>query len=265
MSITVRRPALELPEVIDEVFVDGELEESYANAAFSLLLPHVEPYLIAVMKKAKPRVTSQTLREELERFCGQEGQHYRMHRELNERLRHLRSPELDALERRLADDYRRFSTERPLRFNLAYAEGFEALTTAAALFTEELDLFSRWQPQVRALFEWHLLEELEHRTVAFDVYREVVGSYPYRCAVGLFAQRHLLRFVERGMRAILAARPEVVARHGGRSAHRRRMRAQLGRFGRHLLPRVARTYLPTYDPRDLVMPADLAARLAAFG
>ena len=52
-------------------------------------------------------------------------------------------------------------------------------------------------PAARDLFAWHLTEELEHRTVAFDVYEHVCGGYSYRLAVGLFAQWHLNRFVLR--------------------------------------------------------------------
>ncbi len=94
-------------------------------------------------------------------------------------------------------DYRRFSEERTLQFNLAYAEGFEALTTAAARFAFETKQLERTHPSVRELFSWHLIEELEHRTVAFDVYDHIFGDYFYRLRWGLFAQRHMLSWIDR--------------------------------------------------------------------
>lgn len=221
MSITVRKPRFELPERLDPVFIAYEPEESYVNVAMSLLLPHLEPYLIRTMRRAKPRVTSDALARDLDAFCGQEGQHYRTHAALNAAFRGGGARGHEALEQRLARDYERFSAEKSLAFNLAYAEGFEALTSAMALMFETYDR-SSWHPAVNDVFTWHMAEELEHRTVAFEVFEHVVGSYPYRMRVGAFAQWHLLRFLTQSMEAMLACDPRTESTFGGRAGRKQR-------------------------------------------
>jgi predicted metal-dependent hydrolase len=160
-------------------------------------------------------------------------------------------------------DYRRFTNTRSLRFNLAYAEGFEAFTTAFALFCHDQGWLKKLRPGARELFEWHMLEELEHRRVAFDVYREVSDNYWVRVVVNLFAQWHLQRFTFRAARALLAARPQ---------SETQGVRARLRGLGRtlphcwaafrHLAPRALAMLLPSYTPHDIEMPRELRAAAA---
>jgi predicted metal-dependent hydrolase len=107
------------------------------------------------------------------------------------------SPGLDALEKELSDDYHRFTKTKSLRFNLAYAEGFEALTMNAIKQMMEPDGFGEDLSVFMQMVEWHFVEELEHRTVAFDVYDHVCGDYFYRLVVGIWAQWHFTRWVRR--------------------------------------------------------------------
>ena len=52
-SITVRRMPFEFDGDIDPLIVPGNPEQSFAMVAGSLLLPHLEPYLIRSMKAAE--------------------------------------------------------------------------------------------------------------------------------------------------------------------------------------------------------------------
>jgi predicted metal-dependent hydrolase len=250
-KITVRHMAFDFPDDIDPVFVPGEPEESYGFIGLSLLLPYLEPYLIRTMKVARKQISDPQLIDDLERFSAQEGQHFREHIRFNAVIRKQGVPGLAQLEERLEADYQRFSRTRSLRFNLAYAEGFEALTTASARFAfEEADVRAM-HPAVANLMLWHAVEELEHRTVAFDVYQHLCDSYFYRVCMGLFAQWHMARFIRRAARLMLEADPEVLAKHGGRAGHRRRRRMQARMALRRLLPDVLRTHLPWYTPHDI--------------
>ena len=250
-DITVRRMDFEFPDDIDPVCVEGDPEQSYSIIGLSLLLPYLEPYLIRSMKRAKKEITDPDLVEDLERFSAQEGQHYREHMRFNDVIRSKGFSGLAKLEADLDADYRRFSETKSLRFNLAYAEGFEALTTASARFAFEGSDTSNMHPAVRDLMTWHAIEELEHRTVAFDVYDHVCGGYFYRLAVGCFAQWHLIRFVNRVSRYMLEADPDSVAKYGGLEGRRPRRRVQARQARKKLLPNVLRTYLPGYTPHDI--------------
>ena len=164
---------------------------------------------------------------------------------------------LAEFERALDDDYRRFTETKSLKFNLAYAEGFEAMTTAMARLAFESRSLERMHPAVCHLFSWHLIEELEHRTVAFDVYHHVFGDYLYRVVVGAFAQRHLLQFMDRVTRYMLDADPTLKVEYGGAAGRQSRIRMQRRAFRRGLLPLVLRTYAPWYNPSAIEFTAEM--------
>ncbi len=214
--IVVRQMDFDFPSDIDPVVVTGDPEQSYLMIGLSLLLPYLEPYLIRTMKEAKKQIDDPGLIDDLERFSAQEGQHDRQHMRFNDSIRRQGFPGLEPLEKKLAADYKGFSSNRSLRFNLAYAEGFEALTTASARFSFERESDDEVLPSVSALFESHLIEELEHRTVAFDVYEHVCGGYVYRLVAGLYAQWHMSSFIRRVGKYMLEADPEAVDAVAGR-------------------------------------------------
>jgi len=262
--ITVRRMDFEVPETLDPLTVRGEPEESFMLLGLSLLLPYLEPYLIRSMKVARERIQSPELLAELKRFCAQEGQHFREHKRFNRAMQGRQYPGLGKLEAELARDYEAFTADKSLRFNLAYAEGFEAMTAATALFLLETRHEREMHPLVEQLMFWHALEELEHRTVAFDVYQHIYGGYLYRLAVGLFAQAHLLRFAVRVTRYMLRTDHQCIERHGGAPGRRRRLWRQTSRLVRTFLPKILRSYSPWYSPKKIVFTPEMEAMARDF-
>lgn len=255
-SITVRRMPFRFPSKIDSLIVKDYPEESFLFIGLSLLLPHLEPYLIRSMIEAKKKIQDAALLLDVDAFIGQESQHYRQHALFNKALQLDPHKDLAALEAALADDYERYSKTRSLRFNLAYAEGFEALTAAMTVFTLKFKYLDKIDPEIKDLFRWHMVEELEHRTVAFDVYQHVCGSYVYRVLVGCFAQWHFLRFVFRVVGVMKNADPEAFRRvHGGRWKTFARLSPLIGQSLLYLLPKVVATYAPWYNPRKIRLPA----------
>lgn len=252
----------DFPDEIDPVFVPGEPEQSFFLIGLSLLLPYLEPYLIRTMKEAKPHVTDSGLLTDLQQFSAQEGQHYKQHIRFNEKVRLSGYPGLEPLERQLEADYLRFSETKSLRFNLGYAEGFEALTTATARFALENGDRSQGSP-IGEMMLWHAIEELEHRTVAFDIYDHVCGGYVRRLGIGLFAQWHMARFIFRVAGYMIEASPEIMEAHGGEEGAKRR-REMASREQRALIPSILRTYLPWYTPHDIPFSEDMRAIAAMF-
>jgi predicted metal-dependent hydrolase len=238
--ITFRKVSFEFPDQVSPMLAEGDSVESYFLVAFSLLLPHLEPYLIRSMQEAKGQVRDAALLEDLKGFCAQEGQHYRVHRELNDRMRLEGYPKLAMFEAELEADYQRFSKRRSLQFNLAYAEGFEALTQQVAKYWLTSERFSTDSP-IEDMILWHLYEELEHATVAFDVYQHLYGGYAYRVLVGMRAQFHFIHWVHRVSLYLQSILPHD---------ERRKTRSS-GLFGliRMTYRDVLRTYSPRYDPR----------------
>jgi hypothetical protein len=219
-DITVRKVKFEFPEELDNVLPGVDpVRETYL-VAFSLTMPYLEPYLIRTFRSVADDITDPGLAADVKEFIGQEAQHFQNHRRINEIIKAQLGPtvaaELQAIEDRLDADYRRFNTSKSRRFNLAYVEGFEAMTGAMALTS--IALAEAGQSTISSgpwgeLWAWHLAEEMEHRTVAFDLYEHLEGSYPYRVIGSLRAQAHFQRAIDRLQRVLLASQGQPARPH----------------------------------------------------
>jgi predicted metal-dependent hydrolase len=96
--------------------------------------------------------------------------------------------------------------------------------------------------KIAELFRWHLTEEIEHRTVAFDVWEHIYGDYAYRVKMCWIAQWHVLRFIMRCMN--LMSRVDKL-RHGPQYEVPVYMKAGAVTAA---LYQFAVTYLPGYSP-----------------
>jgi predicted metal-dependent hydrolase len=219
-DITVRKVKFEFPDELDDVLPGADpVRESYL-VAFSLTMPYLEPYLIRTFRSVADDIADAGLAADVKEFIGQEAQHFQNHRRINEIIKAQLGPtvtaDLQAIEDRLDADYRRFNTSKSRRFNLAYAEGFEAMTCAMGLASIAEAEAGRSTLSAGAwgqLWAWHLAEEMEHRTVAFDLYEHLEGSYPYRVVGSLRAQAHFQRALDRLQRVLLASQGQPARPH----------------------------------------------------
>jgi predicted metal-dependent hydrolase len=250
-EITVRKMPFEFPTEIDAVFVDGDHKRSFGFIAGSLLLPHLEPYLIRSLKAAEKHVTDPVVAEGLDKFVRQEAQHYQMHKKFNETIRLAGFPQLEALEKELFDDYHRFSNTKSLKFNLAYAEAFEALTMNAVKHMMEPNGFGDDLPPYMQMIEWHFVEELEHRTITFDVYDHVFGDYLYRLFVGIWAQWHFTSWMRRVAAYMLKVRPQPIREKDATIDRQEKLAAVQPASVGSLMPGLLRIYLPNYSPHNV--------------
>ena len=88
-EIPVRRMAFEFPDDMDLVFIEGDPAMSYFFVGAWMMLPYLEPYLIRTMQTAMVQVDDPKLKEEMKRFCAQEGQHFRQHAKANEVVKRI--------------------------------------------------------------------------------------------------------------------------------------------------------------------------------
>ena len=257
-DITVRKMRFDFaecqpPNKIDFDFADEDAVVALGALGISLTMPYLEPYLIRTMKVAIPKIEDETLAEDVRHFSQQEGHHFRNHMKYNEHLRAQFEPDVAAqilaIENSLEADYQRFTREESFRFNVAYSEGFEAMTCSAALASAEHGAFVRIP--ATDLFAWHMAEEIEHRTVAFDVFEYFDGSYTYRVRMGCWSQWHYLRYVDRFARVIAAALG-------------RKLSFPFRPLERTVLRNYLRTLSPRYNPANIVIPPVVAGLLAEY-
>lgn len=255
-AMTVRRMAFEFAPDMERVFIKNDPAMSFMFLGAWIMLPYLEPYLIRTMRQALPHIRDPKLVDDLKRFCAQEGEHFKQHAKANDIIRGL-NPAYEALrelEAELDAEYKMFSKDKPLKFNLAYAEGFESMTSAMSRAQLEVGLYDRTDSPLAQLGKWHIMEELEHRSVAFDVYEHVVGSWFYRMRMSLWSQRHYMGWVKRFAAVMMKGEEELFARYQTPEivAERKAFNRDYLRRG---LPRVLATYMPWYDPAKIDLPS----------
>lgn len=167
-------------------FVNGDAVYSHFVAGLSGAFPPGEESFIRSVRRFADRITDPVLKQRVAGFVGQEGMHGREHRRLNGKLIDLGyqiqwlDPQGERRERQV-----RLEQRLPARLHLAAtaaAEHYTAVLAERVLSSEEIQSIPA-DREMWNLLNWHALEELEHKSVAFDVYRAVGGTEPMRIGV----------------------------------------------------------------------------------
>jgi len=155
------------------------LKPEFAAACngLSLGMPYAEPYVMASVRAALADIDDPQLEARVRAFLDQEREHSRQHRRFNDIIT-TQHPALKRVERWLAWSYRIMQRRAGKKFGVAYAAGFEATAFAAARWMDSRrhELFRGADTEPATLFLWHLAEEVEHKTVAHDVWAAVDGN-----------------------------------------------------------------------------------------
>ena len=185
-AITIRPFSFDFPDGLDPKWVPSNIVRSHFFNGVSLTMPYLEPFLVKTMRQAAGHLSEPELLEDIRAFNGQEASHYKCHRQLNTLLKTNGYPEFEAVEARLDTAYKKLST-RSLRTKLAYSAGFECMTNGFTtwLINKRQQLFAGASPHIASFWLMHMIEETEHKTVAFDVYMAYSGQYWPR-AIGVF-------------------------------------------------------------------------------
>ena len=154
--------------------------------------------------------------------------------------------ELAAVEQGLAKGFKKLSA-CSLRTQLAYNAGFECMTNGFThwLITQRRALFEGASPHITSFWLMHMVEETEHKTVAFDVYMAYSGEYLPR-VIGVFhGTLHLWWWGLVGMATCLKKdrvfwRPKTLWH----------IAKELGSALWNVGPFIFRALLPGYDPRQ---------------
>lgn len=244
--IPVRHFDFEFPDSLDPVWVPGNPYRAHFFNGVSLTMPYLEPFLCKTMREALQLVDDEQLLQDMGGFIGQEAQHYRCHRRLNELLTKNGHPQFAEIEKRIADSYDRLA-ERSMRTRLAYSAGFECMTNGFTnwLIGDRKALFQNAQADVTSFWLAHMAEECEHKTVAFDVYEKLYGAYWPRAVGVIHGSAHVLGLGCVGMLSALRrdSRDSLFRRTWG-------VVCQLSAIFVKVGPFMARALGPNYNPRQ---------------
>ncbi len=239
-AVRPRAPRLGFDGVSRHWFAGSRAATHVANGV-NLLFPHGERFFIRSVRHYLDRVSPE-LATQVRGFFGQEGRHAQAHERLFDTLREQGfevDPILETYER-IAYGYIEKAAPPPLRLAVTVAlEHFTAILAEDALTSDGLAFAA---PEIRRLLEWHAVEELEHKAVAFDVMAEVVPSYALRLAGMALATLTLGGFWLWATRKLLRQDGSSL-REARRELAQLRKRAQTERGARVMQPVGTRVFL----------------------
>jgi len=192
-AITVRRPRISF-DGVPRHWGRDPFETHFLNA-LSSTFPDGEAFFVRSVLAYREQIDAPELREAIRAFAAQEGQHSRLHAEHLQMLIDQGYTGL-AARNRLTRWMMDVSVRRAPRASLAGTAALEHLTAMLArkILNDPEGFTGRMHPAMAALWQWHALEEAEHKSVAFDVLERVAPSHPLR--VWMLASNTLGLFLE---------------------------------------------------------------------
>jgi predicted metal-dependent hydrolase len=181
-TLTVRRLLVDLSKGFPRHWHGGDAFKTAYFNALSMSFPTGEQFFIDAVREAAQNLPDTpehaALRDNLAGFTGQESNHRQVHALYNAELE--RQGLVNHWERRSQQRLEAARGINPLH-NLAVTCAFEHCTAVFAhLVLTRPDLTEGAHPPMAALWRWHSVEEIEHKSVAFDLYRALGGNEPWR-------------------------------------------------------------------------------------
>ncbi|RDI60603.1 metal-dependent hydrolase [Nocardia pseudobrasiliensis] len=239
------------PASAGRYFVENDMVYSHFVAGLSGGFPPGEESFIRSVRRFADQITDPVLKKRVAGFVGQEAMHGLEHRRLNDKLVEM-GYHIDWLDsQRQRDRMIRLEQRIPALIHLAMtaaAEHYTAVLAQRVLSSDEIQSIPA-EPEFWNLLNWHALEELEHKSVAFDLFRAVGG--PERTRIGVMVAMFALTMplTYTSLAVSLARDPE--ARRQPVRLVREAYRLFTGPVFRGILGELAQYMRPGFHPDDI--------------
>lgn len=156
---------------------DNSPLKTFFENTLSIMLPMLEDAMIKAMNEAKEHIKPENseLIKQIEVFCEQEETHALVHSQFNKRL------EQQGIDvkyyQEYISEYVDFLNSKPLLDRLEISALFETMTSVVSRVFFKHVTKGTIDSEVKRLWSWHCIEELEHRCVAHTVYKHLAQSY----------------------------------------------------------------------------------------
>jgi len=148
---------------------------SHFLTALSSTFPVGEQFFVNSVRNVRDKVSDPQLQAQIAAFIGQEAMHSKAHGEFNEAWRRD-DYNLDSFQNWLNERDKYLRTIPP-KLQLALTCAFEHFTALLGGYVlQHPELLKTLDEDALKLWVWHAIEEIEHRSVAFDVYQHVYGD-----------------------------------------------------------------------------------------
>lgn len=144
--------------------------------AYTLTIPDGESYIVRTLRKFLDEIEDPELQRDARGLIGQEMTHSRGHLKFFEVLRRQGFKLSTYLGFTHFISFKVLEPTATRLQQLAFVVGIERVNELFAEITLGSGRLQQADPAARALYEWHFAEEIEHKSVAFDVYQAVSGN-----------------------------------------------------------------------------------------
>lgn len=167
-------------------WTDSGVQHTLFMNTMSLVIPVGERFFIDAVRHYRDQLEDAELKKAATAFIGQEAMHGREHDEYNGRMI-AQLPSAAVFEKRVKALLDLFQNNTPPAFRLSGTIALEHLTAIMAnAYLQEPHFAKHAEPGYHALWQWHALEETEHKGVAYDVYESAMGKGPQAYALRAF-------------------------------------------------------------------------------
>ena len=174
-----RKMGFSIDEIIPRHWAGGDAVKTHFLNGISAILPQGEEYFVQTVRDNMDRITDPELAVMCRKFFGQEGHHTNEHRTFNEYLvnkqgyKHL--PRLEKWMWSLVDFFSAITDDDTHLIFVSGAEHMTAVTGHQVL--SEADYWLEDNNPLSSILIWHAVEEVEHKSVVYDVHDHLGGSY----------------------------------------------------------------------------------------
>lgn len=177
VGIPVRKMGLSYDKNLPNLWFNDNAFLTMLFSGFSATLPEGEAHFIHSVRQFQDKITDPILMAQVRAFIGQEGHHSKEHDTFNSAMK-MNGLDLGRIEKRMKSMTQLWKSKLSPTKNLAMTVCAEHFTALLADFTlsKHPEVLEMMTPQVRKIWAWHSIEEIEHKAVAFDVYDQFVGD-----------------------------------------------------------------------------------------
>lgn len=176
IPIVPRRPRWDFADLKERWFFGGNGLKSAFIVALSGSFPPGEKEFIQSVRLFMDQIRDPKLVADVNEFTAQEGQHSLQHKRMNDAFDRLGYSATQVSEQ-FEEIEKEWAEERSDADRLAATVVMEHITAVMAHHAlTRPEEFDSLPDSVRELLFWHAIEEIEHKSVAFDVYEECVGD-----------------------------------------------------------------------------------------
>jgi len=210
-NVRPRRTAFSFPNSIPKHWLAGDVVQTHFFNAINLFVVSFEDFMGRVMRARLPQLREQNpaFERQVRGFMGQEATHSFVHAKYLQNIKEHGFQVDDYLARCEHVFSHWFERRLGTPLCLATIAGFEHLTSVLAEIILSGRMLKRADPVMAEVWEWHAAEEIEHKTLAFDLLKATHPSFLLRLPNEDLKAVEYARFVD-DLRAMLTESRERI-------------------------------------------------------